>query len=535
MTQRFSRRRAMQAAAAGAAVATLPQVAAASRQATPKAPAESTVSAEAVDAAVQKLDALIEDAMTRMGVPGAAVAVVHDDAVVYERAFGVRDMAGTDEVTPDTVFQLASMSKPISSTLVAAVIGDGATTWDAVAADTLTGFALHDPWWTAQVTLRDLFSHRSGLPAYAGDGLTATFGYGREESVRRMRHILPASPLRTTFAYTNLGLSVAGYAAAEAAGQAWEDLADARLFAPLGMSSTSYWYEDFIGRGNRATPHYRTAEGGWAHGEVVDGTAAAPAGGVSTSIRDLAQWVRLQLGDGIYEGNEIVASAPLYETRRPQILEASPPNPMNGPTLFYGLGWRLTFDEHGRLAMSHIGDFSSGARTGVSLLPAARLGIVVLSNAWPNSLADAIPRAFFEIVERGEPTEDWVGVYEAQTDEGLAAIRSAAPFPSGAPPANDPPLPLDAYSGIYTNELYGDTTARAEDDSLVLDLGPMPVTIELRPWDRDVFTYPLPPSGQVMLGQLGVEFTIGPTGTATSLAFGLPTVGPDATAYFTRR
>jgi CubicO group peptidase (beta-lactamase class C family) len=132
------------------------------------------------------------------------------------------------------------MSKSISSTLVAAVIGDGATTWDAVASDLLPGFALSDPWWTAQVTLRDLFCHRSGLPAYAADGLTATFGYGREESVHRLRHITPASPLRTSFAYTNLGLSVAAYAAAQAAGQMWEDLADERLFGPLGMITTSY-------------------------------------------------------------------------------------------------------------------------------------------------------------------------------------------------------------------------------------------------------------------------------------------------------
>jgi CubicO group peptidase (beta-lactamase class C family) len=427
------------------------------------------------------------------------------------------------------------MSKSISSTLVAAVVGDGATTWDAAAADLLPGFALSDPWVSEQVTLRDLFSHRSGLPAYAGDGLTSTFGYGREESVRRLRSVPLATSPRTSFAYANLPLSVAAYAAALATGQTWEDLADERLFAPLGMSTSGYRLADYVRRTNKAAPHYRTRDGVWALGEVTDADAASPAGGVSTNVRDLTRWVRLQLGGGVFEGAEVVASAPLLETRRPQILEASPPNPADGPALFYGLGWRLQYDERGRLLMHHIGDFNSGFRTGVYLLPAAGLGIVVLSNAWPNPLSDAIPKAFFEIVERGESTEDWIGIFEAQTAAGLAAVSALAPFPRGDAPADGPPLSLDAYTGTYTNGLYGDMTVRDENGGLALEFGPQPTRLELEHWDRDVFTYPLPPSGEVLLGKLGVQFMIGPSGTATALAFGLPTVGPDSTALFTRK
>ncbi len=180
MTMRVSRRRALQTTLSAAAIATLPHGRAVARQSTPNVVNEAMITPDQVEAALPKLDSLLEDAMTRTGVPGAAVAVVYDDAVVYERAFGVREVGKPDLVTPETVFQLASMSKSISSTLVAAVVGDGATTWDDVAADLLPGFALSNPWLSAQVTLRDLFSHRSGLPAYAGDGLTATFGYGRD-------------------------------------------------------------------------------------------------------------------------------------------------------------------------------------------------------------------------------------------------------------------------------------------------------------------------------------------------------------------
>ena len=524
----------MQATVSAAAVAALPVTRANARQATPTSADAGAITGAQVEAAVAQLDGLVQDAMIRTGVPGAAVAVVSNDEVVYERGFGVREVGKPDPVTPETVFQLASMSKSISSTLVAAVVGDGATTWDAVAADLLPGFALSDPWLSAQITLRDLFCHRSGLPAYAGDTLAATFGYGREECVRRLRYVPPASPLRTSFAYANLPLSVAAYAAAQATGQTWEDLADERLFAPLGMTASSYRLADYVGRTNKAAPHYPTKEGVWALGEVTDADATSPAGGVSTNVQDLTRWMRLQLGGGVFEGVEVVASAPLLETRRPQILEASPPNPADGQALFYGLGWRLNYDEWGRLLVHHIGDFSSGFRTGVYLLPAAGLGIVVLTNAWPNALADAIPKMFYEIVDQGEPTRDWISIYEAQTAAGLAAVSAAAPFPRGDAPAEGPPLSLDAYTGRFTNGQYGDITVVEENGSLMLELGPLPTRLELTHWDRDVFTYPLPPSGEVLLGQLGVEFMVGPLGKATIVAFGLPTVGPDSSALFTR-
>src|SRR4029450_1187567 len=131
MTFRSSRRHAMQAALATAAVATLPRSRAAAQQATPAAPAEGEITASQVQCAVDRLDALIEDGMTQTGVPGTAVAVVYGDQVVYERGFGVRELGKPEPITPETVFQIASLSKSISSTLVAAVVGDGTTTWDA--------------------------------------------------------------------------------------------------------------------------------------------------------------------------------------------------------------------------------------------------------------------------------------------------------------------------------------------------------------------------------------------------------------------
>ncbi|MBL8126081.1 MAG: serine hydrolase [Chloroflexia bacterium] len=534
MTLRTSRRRVAQTALVTAAMATLPRSRTAAEQATPVS-GEATITAAQVAAALGHLDRLIEDGMTQTGLPGAAVAVVHDDTVVYERGFGVRELGKPEPITPETVFQIASLSKPVSSTLVAAVVGDGQTTWDATIGSLEPGFALSDPWVSDQVTLRDMLCHRSGLPTYSGDPLVFTFGYDRDECLRRLRFYALATPFRTTFAYSNLGFSAGAYAAAWAAGQSWEDLAEARLFAPLGMTSTSYRFADFARREDRAAPHFRTRDGVWEPGELTNDDAAAPAGGISSNLQDLTRWMQLHLAGGTFEGQQVVADDPLRETYRPQIVAFAPPDPVTGPPAFYGLGWTVSYENQGRLEISHGGDFNSYS-TQATLLPGAGLGILVLCNGGANAVRGAIPKAFLELVTQGELSQDWVRATETSFAAALAGIlETSTPFPQGQPPADaTPPLPLAVYDGTYTNTTYGEVTVREDAGGLVLAFGPHGVQRQLVPWNRDAFSYQLPGSEGAQLAQLGVLFTIGADGQADAAQVSLGGVGPDATPLFTR-
>jgi CubicO group peptidase (beta-lactamase class C family) len=321
----------------------------------------------------------------------------------------------------------------------------GTTTWDARIGSIETDFALADPWVSEQVTIRDMLCHRSGLPAYSGDPLVFEFHYDRDECIRRLRHYPPASSFRSTWAYSNLGFSAGAYAAARSAAKSWDDLAEARLFAPLGMTSTSYRFADFGSRENRVAPHFRTRADVWKPGNLTNDDAAMPAGGVSSSLRDLTLWLRLQVASGMFDGRRVVASGPLRETRRPQIVAISPPDPSSGATKFYGLGWSAFFDDRGRLVVEHAGDFSSYT-TAATLLPAAGLGIVAVCNGWPSALRGAIPKAFLEMVTHGEPSQDWVSAIETSSAASLASVlQTAAQFPQGKPPADAaPPLPLDS-------------------------------------------------------------------------------------------
>jgi Beta-lactamase class C and other penicillin binding proteins len=127
------------------------------------------VTPEKVKAALPGLEKLADQTLKKTGVPGMAVAVVYRDKVVYLKGFGVRKAGEEGPVDADTVFQLASVSKPIATTVLAALVGKGIIHWDDRVIDHDGDFRLYDPWVTREVTFRDLLCHRSGLPGHAGD------------------------------------------------------------------------------------------------------------------------------------------------------------------------------------------------------------------------------------------------------------------------------------------------------------------------------------------------------------------------------
>jgi len=205
----LTRRRAL--ARTGAGLAALGSVLAGGRssgvvaqEASPPVDEPSTIDAPGVVTsqraalAVERLPELAETILQQSGVPGMAVAVVYDDAVTFSGGFGVREIGKDAAVDADTVFQLASVSKPLAATVVSSVVGDGAVAWESRLADIAPGFALHDAWTTQNVSVADLFAHRSGLHDHAGD-LLEDLGFDRDEILHRLRFLEPEYSFRAGY------------------------------------------------------------------------------------------------------------------------------------------------------------------------------------------------------------------------------------------------------------------------------------------------------------------------------------------------
>src|SRR5438094_4128825 len=190
---------------------------------------KSHVTSEQVTHAIQEIEKLAQKQIQENALPGLAIAVVFQDKTVYAKGFGVRDTNTKVPVDADTVFQLASVSKSIGSTLVAELVGEGKMTWDSKLSALDPTFEMFDPWVTREITIRDMYAHRSGLPAHAGD-LLEDVGFTRTEILYRLRYQRPDSSFRSHYAYTNFGITEGGIAAARAYGWEWEAAADEELY-----------------------------------------------------------------------------------------------------------------------------------------------------------------------------------------------------------------------------------------------------------------------------------------------------------------
>jgi CubicO group peptidase (beta-lactamase class C family) len=437
--------------------------------------------------------------------------VVFRDQVVYAAGFGARDVNTQEPVNADTVFQLASLSKPVGSTVVAELVGEGKISWDSKISDLDPDFAMYDPWVTREITIRDFYAHRSGLPDHAGD-LLEDLGFKREEILRRLRYQRPDSSFRSHYAYTNFGITEAAVAATKAYKMAWEDASEQKLYRPLGMSSTSSRYADFVARTNKALGHVQV-NGKWVQKYKRDPDPESPAGGVSSSVNDLARWMRLQLANGLFDGRRIVDEKALSVVHSPQILTGF--NPQNGLPKFYGLGWNVSYDREGRLRLGHSGAFALGAATTVLLIPSEHLGIVVLTNAYPVGLAEGLAFTFTDAVLYGKATQDWLAVFKKVFSDPAALGVFLGRDYSKPPASPTPALANSAYVGTYTNNFFGDIQIIESGDGLAIVEGPHKMAFPLKHHDRDLFTYES--EGENAVGMTGVTFTIGADGKTTTV------------------
>lgn len=440
------------------------------------------VPADRVVAAIDAVDGMVADVMARSGLPGMAVAVVHGGKVVYVKGFGVREAGKPDKIIAETVFQTASCSKSLGSTAVSWAVTQGKLTWADKVTSHLPAFKLSDPAVTSMLQISDCYSHRTGLPGESGDELEG-FGFDRAEILQRIG-ALPLNPFRITYGYTNFGLTIGGDTAAAATGMSWEDLQVEALYKPLGMSSTSSRHSDYLARTNKAILHF-PENGTFKPIYVRDPDAQAPAGGVSSSVSDMAKWLLMNLADGKVGGKQHIDPDVLQEAHDAHIANSPAALPA-ARSEFYGYGFNNITTSSGHVRWGHSGAFYVGAATAYGMVPAADAGIVVLTNGSPIGAAEAIAYSFTDLVRTGVVERDWYG-YHNPLFKGLFVNNSKV---AAKPPANAAkPRAASAYVGTYSNDYVGDVMISARGETLTLTLGPKKLNAKLSPWNGDTFSW----------------------------------------------
>ena len=205
------------------------------------------------------IDSIMQDALRAWHVPGAALAVVRDDRVIYLKGFGARELGKPEPVTPDTVFPLASCTKAFTTAAMAMLVDEGKMHWDDPVRNHVPYFHLSDPTADAAVTLRDLVSHRTGVGA--NDLLWYRAPWGREETIRRVGKVPLKFPFRSTFQYQTTMFTTAGQAVELTSGLKWAEFVRRRIVEPLGMTHVSFTTTAALQSPDHASPHRRDAQG----------------------------------------------------------------------------------------------------------------------------------------------------------------------------------------------------------------------------------------------------------------------------------
>ncbi len=399
------------------------------------------------------LDNYVSMALTDWQIPGVAVCIVKNGKVAVIKGYGVRDYDTKEKVDVNTLFMIGSNSKAFTATALAMLDDEKKLSLDDKVTKWIPSFKLDNQAAGEQAIIRDLLCHRIGFRTFQGDFTYWTSDLSRSEVIEKMSHIKATYPFRTTWGYTNAAFLTAGQIIPKATGMEWEDFIKQRIFVPLGMDHTLALSRDFPNAANKCSP-YTMAEGKLVKIPYCLIDNLAPAGSISSSVNDMSHWVMMQLDNGMYNGKQVVPAAAIGQTRLPHSILG------NGRVLYneghfslYGLGWQLQ-EYCGRKIVSHTGGVN-GFVTSVTLIPEEKLGIIVFTNTDQNSFYEALK---WEIMDAyfGKPYRNYSGVFHGFFKQGFDADQKedkmkkdtvAMKFASA--------LPAAAYTGEYTNDVYG--------------------------------------------------------------------------------
>ena len=370
------------------------------------APAPARPTHPDISASAHDVERLAGQLVEQKHLPGLALAIVQDGKVVSLHGYGVTSAGGTDPITTDTVFRLASLSKAFAATLTTLLVSEGAMGWDRPIINQLPAFKLRDYDSARTVTVRDILSHRVGLTRNTYDR-----DLENDAPYPLLAEKLADAPMACTpgdcYSYQNIAFSLIGDLVFAATGDFYSHQVEKRIFHPLGMYSSTYGRDGLEDSASWARPHVRGRKGWAAVRPKESYYHVPPAAGVNSSIHDMAQWLIAQMG----HRPDVLPLGPLNDIHTPQV---NTPGELRGSgwrrerltAAYYALGWRV-FDYSGHTMVFH-GGAVQGYRGLIAYLPDQDVGMVVLWNSESAAPSGLLPSLMDRVL--GLPTKNWLGV-----------------------------------------------------------------------------------------------------------------------------
>ena len=256
------------------------------------------------------IDRYVDSLMKEWNIPGLAIGIVYKDQLIYAKGFGYRDLEKKLPVDVNTIFPIASNTKLFTATAACMLAGEGKLSLDLPARNYMPALHFYNDELNAKVTLRDMLSHRTGLPSY--DGIWVASPYNRKETVDRVVYMKPALAFREGYIYNNMMFASAGAVLETVAGMSWEDIIRNKIFQPLQMTSSCFTNDDMLKSGNFAIAYFEpdTTHRLSKLNYVAQCDALGPAGTIKSNVSDMSHWMIAQLNAGNYKGAQAFPRLP---------------------------------------------------------------------------------------------------------------------------------------------------------------------------------------------------------------------------------
>lgn len=419
-----------------------------------------------IDDRLKGLKEFITEKIQEWNIPGTAVGVIKNGEVIFSEGIGMRSIKEKLEVTTDTLFSIASMTKPFTSTALAILVDEGKLEWDKPIKNYMPEVKLYDEFATEHLTVRDILSHRTGLPRH--DYMWEGCPFTRAEIVDRIKYLKPSKGFRTTYQYQNLMFVLGGYLIERITGKTWEEFVKERIFDQLGMDRSNFSSDESLKCSNYAHP-YVNQDGELKEIEFGNKDAVGPAGTINSTIEDILKWYMLQINRGKWGNKQIVSEGNLKETHTPHtIIPKGPISFKELPYSSYGLGWFVQ-PYRGYNQIYHTGSIYGFGSVG-AFMPDEGIGVIVLSNSEQSYMFNvAVKNTIFDrLLGAGEI--DWMSRYK-EVDEKMKDEVKQQNLKINAEriPGTFPSHKLEEYAGIYTHPGYGDISICVKDSSLYVD------------------------------------------------------------------
>lgn len=468
---------------------------------------------------LKKLDAYYAKALKDWDIPGMSIAIVKDGKMIFAKGYGVKEAGKSEAPDENTLYAIASNTKAMTAAMIAQLVEEGKLGWNDKVKKYLPYFELYDPYVSSETTIRDILSHRVGLGTFSGDIVWYRSTLSAEEIVKRVKHLPRAYDFRAGYGYSNVMYLTAGEVISKVTGKSWGQNINERILGPLGMTRTIWSSNDVKAKGNAASPHglidgvHKPID--WENWETI-----AAMGGVISSVKDMSQWMIMNLNNGIFNSDTLFtkASRNLMWTPHNSFVVDHTGTDKSVHLRGYALGWTIG-DYYGKLRVGHTGGYS-GMLSAVTLIPDEKLGVVVLTNGMKpifgplvNYTVDAFLKA---------PVKDWSGEglanYAKNKDTRIEERKKARVLNT------KPSVDVSNYVGEYLAAAYGKIFVKNDGGKLRITFEHTPdLSATLDHWHYDVWKMTWEKSDPLTWFQHAtVKFELDNNNKVTGLSFDVP-------------